>query len=163
MRHCITALSLRGATIPPLIWSIENFAPSTPASIPPMTFLLLGVLLRGINYIGYPWRKIILSLPYLTYLSPSRYRKNVEKMSRMFRSRPMTPSETAAYWVDHVIKFGGQHYRPLSLDAGFLSGSLWDVWGTLAILSVVTIYVLTLTINLIVRLCSRSVALFFLT
>ena len=39
------------------------------------------------------------------------YKTSISKASQIFRFRPETPSERAAYWIDHVIKYGGDYMK----------------------------------------------------
>ena len=39
------------------------------------------------------------------------YKNNITKASIVYRSRPETPSERAAFWVDHVMKYGGDYMQ----------------------------------------------------
>jgi len=41
----------------------------------------------------------------------STYSDTIKKMSKAFRNQPMTGSETAAFWIEHVINNGGDHLR----------------------------------------------------
>ena len=39
----------------------------------------------------------------------STYKDNILRASEIFKSRSQSPSQRAAYWVDHVIKYGGDY------------------------------------------------------
>lgn len=55
------------------------------------------------------------------------YKRNIQRLSAMFRDRPMSPAEKAAFWIDHVIKHGGDQYRMPSFDLNFIERNLIDV------------------------------------
>ena len=40
------------------------------------------------------------------------YKENISNASTIFKSRPLTPAQRAAWWIEHVIKYGGNHLRP---------------------------------------------------
>ena len=40
------------------------------------------------------------------------YKESIVNASTIFRSRPFTPAQRAAWWIEHVIKYGGKHLRP---------------------------------------------------
>ncbi|ESN93835.1 hypothetical protein HELRODRAFT_186053 [Helobdella robusta] len=40
------------------------------------------------------------------------YKSNITKASEIFRSQPQSASERAAYWTEHVIKYGCDHLQP---------------------------------------------------
>jgi len=44
-------------------------------------------------------------------LSNSKYSTAIKKSSEIARSEPMNSREKAVYWIEHVIKFGGNHLR----------------------------------------------------
>ena len=45
--------------------------------------------------------------------------------SKILRDKP--PLETAIYWIEHVIKFGGAHLRPSVYELNFIQYYLLDV------------------------------------
>ncbi|XP_028396857.1 UDP-glucuronosyltransferase 1-9-like [Dendronephthya gigantea] len=44
------------------------------------------------------------------------YKSKVEKASAIFQSERVPPIEEAAYWINHVLKFGGDHLRSYAQD-----------------------------------------------
>ncbi|XP_028396856.1 UDP-glucuronosyltransferase 1-7C-like [Dendronephthya gigantea] len=44
------------------------------------------------------------------------YKSKVEKVSAIFQSERVPPIEEAAYWINHVLKFGGDHLRSYAQD-----------------------------------------------
>jgi UDP-N-acetylglucosamine:LPS N-acetylglucosamine transferase len=42
-------------------------------------------------------------------ITDSSFSENIAVASRILRDSPMSPRETAAYWIDHVIKHGADH------------------------------------------------------
>ncbi|XP_046356678.2 UDP-glucuronosyltransferase 1-2-like [Haliotis rufescens] len=39
------------------------------------------------------------------------YKGNVSRAANILNDRPWTPGQEAAYWIDHVIKYGDAHFR----------------------------------------------------
>ncbi|XP_074660767.1 UDP-glucuronosyltransferase 2B20-like [Tubulanus polymorphus] len=39
------------------------------------------------------------------------YEHAIDRMSKIFRSEPVQPRAKAAYWIDHVMKYGGDHLQ----------------------------------------------------
>lgn len=39
------------------------------------------------------------------------YRRNMKKASQMYHSQPVTARQRAAFWIEHVLKFGSAHLR----------------------------------------------------
>ncbi|CAG2256759.1 UGT [Mytilus edulis] len=42
----------------------------------------------------------------------SSFMFSIKNASAIFRSRPQTPTQRAAYWIDLVTKYGSEHFRP---------------------------------------------------
>ncbi|XP_077978866.1 UDP-glucuronosyltransferase 2C1-like [Glandiceps talaboti] len=61
----------------------------------------------------------------LKVVTDSRYKQNAERLSRIHRDRPMSPGDTAVFWIEHVIKHGGQHLRSQAGNLNFVQ--LWNV------------------------------------
>ena len=55
------------------------------------------------------------------------YKRNIQKASRIFRSSPMTPVERSAYWIEHVLEFGGDHLHSIALDMPWYRYLMLDV------------------------------------
>ena len=55
------------------------------------------------------------------------YKENIAKASEIFRSRPLTPAQRAAWWIDHVIKYGGKYLQPPVARLPFYQFLLLDV------------------------------------
>ena len=68
------------------------------------------------------------------------YRKNIQKASRILHKRQMNAHETAVFWIEHVIEFGGGHLRSHALDMPWYSYYMIDI---LVFLLVVTSILMT--------------------
>ena len=82
--------------------------------------------------------EIILENINLITKDPS-FRKNIQKGSQIFRSAPMTPVQKSVYWVEHVVKHGGNHLRSHSLDMPGYQYWMVDVLVFLALIIIVTL------------------------
>ena len=60
-------------------------------------------------------------------LSNSSYKANIKKASEIFRNRPMPPRKRAAWWIDHVIKYGGSHLHSEAIHLPLYQFMLLDV------------------------------------
>ncbi|CAG2241988.1 UGT [Mytilus edulis] len=56
-----------------------------------------------------------------------QFKSNIMRASTIFHSRPQTPSERAAYWINLVTNMGNEHFRHSSLDMPWYSFYLVDV------------------------------------
>nr|AHX56952.1 UDP-glycosyltransferase 212A1 [Strigamia maritima] len=62
-------------------------------------------------------------------------RNNVQYYSKIFRDRQETPSETAVYWIEYVMKYNGAlHLQSASADLNFVQYYLLDVYATLILI-----------------------------
>ena len=61
-------------------------------------------------------------------LRNSSYKENIWKASEIFRNRPMPPGKRAAWWIDHVIKYGGDHLHSEAIHLPLYQFLLVDVF-----------------------------------
>lgn len=85
-------------------------------------------------------------------LSDKKIQSEMKRLSAIYRNKPMTPLEKATYWIEHVAKFGGKHYRPPLLDKSFVEASLIDVYGFLTVIAVLSFLVCYKLMTFILRL-----------
>lgn len=72
-------------------------------------------------------------------LSNPSYKNTATKISQVFRDQPMTPLETAKYWVEYVIRHkGAPHMHSAAQYLSFIEYHMLDVWLTL--LAIVVIF-----------------------
>ncbi|XP_076455912.1 UDP-glucuronosyltransferase 2A2-like [Babylonia areolata] len=86
----------------------------------------------------------------LTVANEPRYKQAVAKRSRLFRELYGVPTETAAYWLDHVMEYGGDYMRSAGQQMPFYQYVLLDVFIFIlcvAALVVVVIYCLISAIS----------------
>ena len=67
-------------------------------------------------------------------------------MSAKFRARPMNPMETAIWWVEYVIRGGGDTLRSPTLDLAWWQAELLDVYLLLFLIVIFTIFLTTLLV-----------------
>ena len=60
-------------------------------------------------------------------LDDRSYKQRVTMASKIFRSQAQSPVETAAFWIEHVCRFGGDHLRSAGDDLPFYSYLMLDV------------------------------------
>ena len=56
------------------------------------------------------------------------FRENMEKTSRIFRDRPQSAMETAAFWIEFVVRNGKDSLRSPAMDLNWWQISLLDVF-----------------------------------
>lgn len=76
-------------------------------------------------------------------------------MSRRYRDQPMTPSETAVYWIEYVLRHNGApHLRWAGLDLSFWSYHNLDVFGFMAAIVLIVLYFIKFLISCL--FCRKS-------
>ncbi|XP_055627180.1 UDP-glycosyltransferase UGT5-like [Toxorhynchites rutilus septentrionalis] len=69
------------------------------------------------------------------------YKQNIDKVSSVFRDRPVPAVDEAAYWIEYVIRHkGAPQLRSAGLDLPWVSFALLDVVGVLLLGVIVTIW-----------------------
>ena len=61
-------------------------------------------------------------------LRDSSYKERIQKASEIFWNRPMPPGKRAAWWIDHVIKYGGDHLHSEAIHLPLYQFLLFDVF-----------------------------------
>ena len=64
-------------------------------------------------------------------LANQLYQQNVKHRSAILADQPMTSQETAAYWIEHVIKFSGAHLKSHALNMAWYEYYMVDILGLL--------------------------------
>eukprot|EP00057_Strongylocentrotus_purpuratus_P015073 XP_011669547.1 PREDICTED: UDP-glucuronosyltransferase 2C1 [Strongylocentrotus purpuratus] len=88
-----------------------------------------------------------------TLLNDESYKVNVMKGSGILRDRLASPLDTAVFWIEHVVKYGGDHLRLRSTEMGFIQLNSLDVAAFLVVLFLIIIYI----DYLVIRGCYRCV------
>ena len=86
-------------------------------------------------------------------LNNPKYRSTIGKASEVFRDQPMNARERGAFWVEHVIRHGGRHLRPPSMDLPLYQFLMLDVF---FVIGVGVVAVLFLLRSVFRCLCKRS-------
>ena len=55
------------------------------------------------------------------------FKENISKASEIYRSTPQTSREKAAWWIEHIAKFGGSHLRSAGNDLPLYQYLMFDV------------------------------------
>lgn len=77
-------------------------------------------------------------------LTNSTYKLNAQKRSQLFRDRPMSPLQTAVYWVEYVIRHNGaKHMQSPAVNLNFFQQNSLDILFVLAV-ALYIVYKITL-------------------
>ncbi|XP_054754983.2 UDP-glucuronosyltransferase 2C1-like [Lytechinus pictus] len=90
--------------------------------------------------------KMILSVDYIynhviEVLGDYKYSVAAKRLSAILRDRPMTPADRAAFWIQHVIKHGGDYLRTPADDLSFIQYNMIDVYAFLVGVVVTILFV----------------------
>ncbi|CAL7940606.1 unnamed protein product [Xylocopa violacea] len=80
-----------------------------------------------------------------TILNDPKYRESMKDLSRKFRDRPISPANTAVYWIEYIIRNGENALRSPAKDLTWWQLHLFDIYTLLMVAVIATIYVLATT------------------
>ncbi|XP_077978876.1 UDP-glucuronosyltransferase 2C1-like [Glandiceps talaboti] len=89
----------------------------------------------------------------LKVVTDARFKQNAERLSRIHRDRPMSPGDTAVFWIEHVIKHGGQHLRSQAGNLNFVQYYLIDVMLFLVLVTLTVIVLIKKTCSCLYKSC----------
>ena len=81
-----------------------------------------------------------------------KYKENIQKASEIMKDSPMDPIETATYWLEHVMKFGGDHLRSHGIEMPWYQFFMLDIMLFFLVILHVAGYISFLIIRKIFRL-----------
>lgn len=86
-----------------------------------------------------------------------RYLKAAKEVSARYRDQPLTPTETAVYWCEYVIRHkGASHLRSGGMNLGYIQYHNIDVFIILILATIITLIVsLKLTILCFRKVCRK--------
>lgn len=75
----------------------------------------------------------------------------MKKFSLLYRDRPMTPRETAIYWIEYVIRHhGAPHMQYLAVHQNFWQRTSLDVIAFLAVCAVISLKLLKFVVKRVI-------------
>ncbi|XP_070538134.1 UDP-glucuronosyltransferase 2A3-like [Ptychodera flava] len=85
------------------------------------------------------------------------YKENAARLSRIQRDIPMSTGEAAVFWIEHVIKHGGQHLRAEALNLNIIQYFSLDVIAFLLVILILFIFLFVKAMSLFCRfLCKKT-------
>ncbi len=82
------------------------------------------------------------------------YKERISKCSDIVRSMP-TPQETVLFWVEHILKFGGEHLRPASVDLPWYQFFMLDILLVVTVILHIVLFLVYTCVKYLVRKCSK--------
>lgn len=89
-------------------------------------------------------------------LHDSKYRETVQRISKKFRDRPLSPLKTAIYWIEYVIKHGGDSLRSPAMDLTWWQLQLLDIYAFLLLATILSVYLIITVPRLLYNLVNSS-------
>lgn len=90
-------------------------------------------------------------------LSNAAYSQAITKLSAIFRDQPMYGREKAAFWIEHVIKHGGNHLRSTASDMPLHQFLMFDILAASLIVIVISATVFAVLLKCVITRCLKSV------
>lgn len=81
------------------------------------------------------------------------YQEAISSASALYRSRPMTALQRAVWWIEHVLKHGGRHYRSFALDMPWYQYLMLDIFAFVLAIFITSITLLKLCVS---KLCGSK-------
>lgn len=70
------------------------------------------------------------------------FRQNAEQISKDFKDVPMTPMDTAVFWIEYIDRHGKNALRSPIVDLSWWQSSLFDVYSFILMVFVLTIFII---------------------
>ena len=83
-------------------------------------------------------------------------RKTVLDVSERFRDRPMSPLDTAIFWVEYIIHHGSDSLRSAALDLSWWQIELLDVYCLLLLIVALSIFTIIIVIRFIIKKVTKT-------
>ncbi|XP_077982891.1 UDP-glucuronosyltransferase 2C1-like [Glandiceps talaboti] len=90
-----------------------------------------------------------------TVVEDPSYKENAMRLARIHRDKPILAGDTAVFWIEHVIKHGGQHLRAEAFNLNIFQYFLLDVMAFLLLLFLTTIFILKKVFTFLCNLCCK--------
>lgn len=74
-----------------------------------------------------------------------RYTENIKKRSSIIQDQPDKPLDRAVFWIEHVLKHGGDHLRSGVVDLSLAQYLLLDVISVIAGVLVIVVMAIYMT------------------
>ncbi|XP_064647785.1 2-hydroxyacylsphingosine 1-beta-galactosyltransferase-like [Lineus longissimus] len=85
-----------------------------------------------------------------------KYRANIQKASKIFKSRPMAPRERAAYWIEHVMEHGSDHLQAYTNQLAWYQILLLDVMAFILVVVLLVCFIIYKCVRFTYRRCSGT-------
>ena len=88
-------------------------------------------------------------------INNKKYSENIKKCSEIMKSMPSS-HETTVFWVNHILRFGGEHLRSPAIDMPMYQILMLDVFAFLALVVMLVVTCITYACRFMCRACKKS-------
>ncbi|XP_046620203.1 UDP-glucosyltransferase 2-like [Neodiprion virginianus] len=124
------------------------------------TFNIMGYVQRGFAvHLDYDdISKASFSKALTEVLSDPKYQSNAARYSRLFRDRPLSPMDEAIFWIEYVIRNGGEPLRSSGRHLNWFQYYLIDVGLFLLFITVLVITVAFTFVKKVLHFITRELS-----
>lgn len=80
------------------------------------------------------------------------FKERVKSASLSYRDQPMTPQETAVFWVEYVIRHRGAiHMQSAAKDLSFVEYNMLDVFALMIFISLLLMMILIMALRFVYK------------
>ncbi|CAH1785661.1 unnamed protein product [Owenia fusiformis] len=83
------------------------------------------------------------------------YKENLLKAAAILKDLP-NPQDEMAFWVNHVLKFGGSHLKPISLDMPWYQWLMLDILVFMIFIAFIFYQIIKISCRLMCRCCCKG-------
>ena len=89
-------------------------------------------------------------------LTNPSYRENIKRGSSIFRSYPQHPKQRAADWIEHVMKYGGEHLHSYAHEMNWYEYLMLDILAFVIFIIIFALLLLYVSVKGIIQVCFKS-------
>ncbi|RLU27472.1 hypothetical protein DMN91_001276 [Ooceraea biroi] len=89
-------------------------------------------------------------------LHDPRYKENIRHLSQRFHDQPLSPVDTATYWIEYVIKYGDDVLRSPAMDLAWWQLSLVDVAVCFLLCAAAIITLAVFIVRFVMKMINRN-------
>ncbi|XP_026823928.1 UDP-glucuronosyltransferase 2C1 [Ooceraea biroi] len=89
-------------------------------------------------------------------LHDPRYMENIRHLSQRFHDQPLSPIDTATYWIEYVIKYGDDVLRSPAMDLAWWQIYLIDVAACLLLCAAAIITLAVFIVRFVMKMINRN-------
>ena len=92
---------------------------------------------------------------YILNFSQPNFREKALRAGQIMRHRPMNARQTASFWIEHVLQFGGEHLKPSSVHLTWWQFYCLDTLGFIVSVTVLCLALIYRLVKFLLRTLSK--------